>query len=67
MVASNQNPLSKYPKEIVEKAKISTEDLQKKGYDREYALRFAKAAKSWCERNSEDWFVWEVVILMASE
>lgn len=33
-------------------------ELTARGYDRDYAWRYAKAAKSWCEKDSHDWNVW---------
>lgn len=65
----NKAPVKKvedFPKEIRELAVKEIQLLASKSYDKDSTLRFAKAAKSWCERNSQEWFVWELVVLMAS-
>lgn len=37
-------------------------ELTERGYDRDASLRFAKAAKSWCVRDSAEWSAWDDVI-----
>lgn len=56
-----------YPKEIHELAIKEIELLASKSYDQDSTLRFAKAAKSWCEKGSQEWLVWDLVALLASD
>lgn len=51
-----------YSTEIVDLAKVEVEGLASKGYDKDAIWRFAKAAKSWCERDSQPWLMWEFVV-----
>lgn len=37
-------------------------ELEERGYDRDSIWRFAKAAKSWCARDSAEWSAWDGVI-----
>ena len=51
-----------YAPEIIELAKKAVEELTGKGYERDAVWRFAKAAKSWCEKSSQDYLMWEFVV-----
>ncbi len=51
-----------YSPEIIELAKVEVEALATKGYDKDAIWRFAKAAKSWCERDAQDFLMWEFVV-----
>lgn len=59
--------IKKYSDEVVRRAKLETEALVQKTYDKDAVFRYARAEKSWCERGSEDWLVWELVALVASQ
>lgn len=37
-------------------------ELAERGYDKDASWRFAKAAKSWCARDSAEWSAWDDVI-----
>ena len=52
----------KYEPEIVEMAKGAVAELVRKEYDKDSIWRFAKAAKSWCERGSKEFLMWEFVV-----
>lgn len=51
-----------YALEVIELAKVEVEALASKGYDKDSIWRFAKAAKSWCEKGSQIFLVWEFII-----
>lgn len=57
--------LDDYAPEIISNAQKTIEKLSSKSYDSDSIIRFAKAARSWCERNSQEWFVWEAVVLLS--
>jgi hypothetical protein len=40
-------------------AEALIKELTEKGYNQDYAWRYAKAARSWCKKDSHDWNVWK--------
>lgn len=51
-----------YSSETIDLAKVAVEELVAKGYDKDSVWRFAKAAKSWCTREAQDFLMWEFII-----
>ena len=53
--------------DLKQDAMNAIKELEAASYDRPAIFRFAKAAKSWCERDSREWKLWEIVIETCSQ
>lgn len=51
----------------VSSSKAALADLKKREYSDSAALSYAKAARSWCERDSKEWKVWKEVEAFLTE
>lgn len=51
----------------VSSSKAALADLKKREYSDSAALSYAKAARSWCEKDSAEWKVWKQVEAFLSE
>lgn len=54
-------------RKIEKDAEEAYEDLKLKKYDDMAIFRFAKAARSWCEKFSPKWFMWSIAMQIAEK
>ena len=65
--SKEMEPLPKLPTIDISSSKTALADLKKREYSDSAALSYAKAARSWCEKDSAEWRVWKEVEVCLSE
>ncbi len=63
----NKKEFKPLPPVDISSAKTALADLKKREYSDSAALSYAKAARSWCERDSKEWKVWKEVEAFLSD